>query len=65
MPYLNAMVVGIGNDDVLLNSQTEAVRRVELVLGWTESAELEANLHWLRCLGAVTSTERNCVSKHT
>lgn len=44
--YFNAMIVGVGDDDFLVKSQAETVRRIELATSWAESTKLNTNLHW-------------------
>ena len=39
------MVVGVGDDDVLVDAETEAVRRVELAVRGAQLAEADARLH--------------------
>jgi hypothetical protein len=39
------VIVGVRHDDLLLNSEAEAVRRVELTLARTQGTELAADLH--------------------
>jgi len=42
---LDAMVVRIGHDDLLVDTQAESVGRVELALGGAQRAEFAADLH--------------------
>lgn len=42
---LDAMVVRVRHNDLLVDAQTEAVRRVELTLGRAQGAEFAAYLH--------------------
>jgi hypothetical protein len=51
---LNPVIVRVGHDDLFVNAETEAVRRVELTFLWTERPELGAHLHRL----AVASRQR-------
>lgn len=44
---LNAVIVRVGDDDLLVDAQTEAMRSVELTFLRTERAELGAHLHRL------------------
>lgn len=50
------MVVGVCDDDILLESQTEAVRRIELPLVGPQLAELAAYLHRTDFVGTGVST---------
>ncbi len=43
--YLDPVIVGVRHDDLLFNSEAEAVRRVELTLARTQGTELAADLH--------------------
>ncbi len=43
--YLDPVIVGVRHDDLLLDSEAEAVRRVELTLARTQGTELAADLH--------------------
>lgn len=52
------MVVGVGDDDVLLQSQAETVRRVELTLAGAELPELAADLHWADLVAARDGARR-------
>lgn len=49
------MVVGICDDDIFIGAKAEAMGRIELIFGWSESAEFVAHLHGLRSLGAQSS----------
>lgn len=51
--HLNAMVVRVGHDDLLVDAEAESVRRVELSLASAEHAEFRAYLH-VRHLGGLT-----------
>ena len=42
LEHLDPVIVGVGHDDFLLNSETKAVRRVELTLAWSQLTELAA-----------------------
>ena len=42
LEHLDPVIVGVGHDDFLLNSEAKAVRRVELTLAWSQLTELAA-----------------------
>ena len=42
---LDAVVLGVGDDDLVLQAEAEAVGRVELARGVAEDAELAPDLH--------------------
>lgn len=46
------MIVSISHNDILLEAQTEAMRRVELSLAGPQLAELTAYLHGAHLVGA-------------
>lgn len=51
-PYLNAMVVGICNDNIFLEAQAEPVGGVELSLARSQLAKLATDLHRTDFVGA-------------
>ena len=46
--YLNAVIIGVSHDNVLVDSETEAVRWIELTVGRAQLTETDTCLH--RCV---------------
>lgn len=56
---LNAMIVGVRDDDIFINAQTEAMRGIELPFCRTQLSKTNAGLHgdvlWIGCQGSTAA----------
>lgn len=59
---LDAVIVGVGHDNIFVDSQTESMRRIELAFSRTQLSESNSSLHrnvlWIRCQRSATAAAR-------